>query len=207
METLRFTKEDLDVVAGMLMAGSVVAFPTDTVYGLGVIYDDEQALQALKEAKGRPDNKPIPTMVGTQAQLDQVAQVNETARTLAQTFMPGAITLIMKKKQGVPSYVTNGLDTIGIRMPDDAFVCSLIEKCGKPLLVTSANLSGEATGVMDEQVLAQLEGRIDAIVMGEAKGKQSSTIVDATSEEIKILRTGPISEEEIKAVLMKEEMK
>lgn len=207
METLRFTIEDEDIVAGMLMEGSVVAFPTDTVFGLGVIYDDEQALQALKQAKGRPENKPIPTMVGTVEQLYQVAEVNESAKKLAEAFMPGAITLIMKKKHDVPSYVTNGLDTIGIRMPDDAFVCSLIEKCGKPLLVSSANKSGEETGIKDDQVLGQLDGAIDAIVMGEAKGKSASTIVDVSEDTIKILRKGPISEEAIREVLAKEETK
>lgn len=207
METLRFTSEDEDVVAGMLMEGSVVAFPTDTVYGLGVIYDDEQALQALKQAKGRPENKPIPTMVGSIEQLYQVAEVNDLAQKLAEAFMPGAITLIMKKKGSVPSYVTNGLDTIGIRMPDDAFVCSLIEKCGKPLLVSSANKSGEETGIKDDQVLSQLDGAIDAIVMGEAMGKSASTIVDVSEGTIKIVRKGPISEEAIKQVLAKEETK
>lgn len=201
METIRFEKEDLQVVAQLLMEGAVIAFPTDTVYGLGVIYDDEDALHQLKEAKGRPENKPIPTMVGSVEQLHQVAEVSDIAEKLAKAFMPGAITLILKKKQGLKDYVTNGLDTIGIRMPDDAFVTSLIQACGKPLLVTSANLSGEETGVCDEQVLSQLNGRIDAIVMGEAKGKEASTIVDISGDEIKILREGPILAQEIQAVL------
>lgn len=201
METIRFEQEDVDVVAELLMEGSVVAFPTDTVFGLGVIYDDEDALRQLKEAKGRPENKPIPTMVGSIEQLSQVAVVNETAQKLAKAFMPGAITLIMKKKQGIPEYVTNGLDTIGIRMPDDEFVCSLIEKCGKPLLVTSANISGEETGISDEQVLSQLNGKIDAIVLGEASGKMASTIVDVSGDTVNILRVGPIGEEAIRSVI------
>lgn len=201
MDTIRFEEEDIDIVAELLMEGSVVAFPTDTVYGLGVVYDDEAALLALKKAKGRPETKPIPTMIGTIDQLEQVAVVSESARRLAEAFMPGAITLIMKKKEEVPGYVTNGLATIGVRMPDDEFVCALIEKCGKPLLVTSANKSGEKTGINDEQVLSQLDGDIDAIVLGEAKGKLASTIVDVSTEEVKILRAGPITKAQIEAVL------
>lgn len=201
METIRFEKEDVDVIAELLMEGSVVAFPTDTVYGLGVVYDDEDALCQLKKAKERPDTKPIPTMVGSLAQMEQVAVVSETAKKLAQAFMPGALTLIMKKKEGIADYVTNGLDTIGIRMPNDPFILELITKCGKPLLVTSANKSGEATGIVDQQVLEQLDGAIDAIVLGEAEGKLASTIVDVSGEEVKILRQGPIQESEILEVI------
>lgn len=201
MDTIRFEEEDIDIVAELLMEGSVVAFPTDTVYGLGVVYDDEAALLALKKAKGRPETKPIPTMIGTIDQLEQVAVVSKSAKRLAEAFMPGAITLIMKKKEEVPGYVTNGLATIGVRMPDDEFVCALIEKCGKPLLVTSANKSGEETGINDEQVLSQLDGDIDAIVLGEAKGKLASTIIDVSTEEVKILRAGPITKAQIEAVL------
>lgn len=201
METIRFEKEDVAVVAELLMEGAVVAFPTDTVFGLAVIYDDEDALHALKNAKVRPDTKPIPTMVGSIEQLEQVAVVTPIAKKLANAFMPGAITLIMKKKDTVAEYVTNGLDTIGIRMPDDSFVIDLIRKCGKPLLVTSANISGEETGITDQQVLDQLDGAIDAIVLGEAAGKQASTIVDVSGDEVKVLRQGPIQESEILKVI------
>lgn len=97
--------------------------------------------------------------------------------------------------------MTNGFPTVGIRMPDDPFVLRLIKECGKPLLVTSANRSGEETGVRDEQVLEQLDGRIDAIVLGEAKGKLASTIVDMSEEEPRIVREGPISADDIKKVL------
>ena len=201
METIRFEREDIDVVTELLMEGSVVAFPTDTVFGLGVIYDDEDALKRLKEAKGRPEEKPIPTMVGNVEQLHQVAIVNDTALKLAHAFMPGALTLILKKKPTVKDYVTNGLDTIGIRMPDDAFVLKVIQGCGKPLLVTSANISGEETGLNSAQVIKQLDGRIDAIVLGTANGKTASTIVDVSNDDVKILREGPISEAMIQEVL------
>lgn len=201
MKTIRFEKEDIDAVVELLKEGNVVAFPTDTVYGLAVVYENEDALEALKESKGRPENKPIPTMVSSLQQIEEIAKVDDRIRRLADAFMPGAFTIILKKKESLPAYITNGFDTVGIRMPDDAFVLELIEKCGKPLLVTSANLSGEETGITDEQVLSQLDGRIDAIVMGEAKGKVASTIVDLSKEEPVIIRSGPIEESAILSVL------
>ena len=172
MQTKKFTKEDLQEVVALLKEGKVVAFPTDTVFGLGVIYENEEALIALKESKGRPEDKPIPTMVASVEQMKSIAYVDDAASRLAKAFMPGAFTIILKKKENLPDYITNGFSTVGIRMPDDEFVLDLIKECGKPLLVTSANLSGHETGVYDKQVLEQLDGRIDAIVLGEKCDKR-----------------------------------
>lgn len=201
MNTIRFTQEDAEAAAQLLMEGNVVAFPTDTVYGLGVVYDDEEALRALKEAKGRPENKPIPTMVSSIEQLKQVACMNDTARQLAEAFMPGALTMILKKRDDVADYITNGMPTIGIRMPDDEWVLDLIDRCEKPLLVTSANLSDQPSGLSDEDVLKQLDGRIDAIVMGNAMGECASTIVDVSEDSWRIVREGPITKEMIEEIL------
>ena len=202
METIRYHKEDIHAVVKQLKQKQVIAFPTDTVYGLGVIYDEE-ALAALKYSKGRPENKPIPTMVGSLAQMEEIAVLNEEAKKLAAAFMPGAFTMILKKKDSVADFVTNGMETIGIRMPQDDFVLELLRQVGSPMLVTSANLSGEATGLVDVQVLSQLDGRIDGIVLGEAGGKVASTIVDMTSGKLKILREGPISKAMLEAALKK----
>lgn len=202
METIRYHKEDIQAVVKQLKQKKVIAFPTDTVYGLGVIYDEE-ALAALKYSKGRPENKPIPTMVGSLAQMEEIAVLNEEAKKLAAAFMPGAFTMILKKKDSVADFVTNGMETIGIRMPQDDFVLELLRQVDSPMLVTSANLSGEATGLVDVQVLSQLDGRIDGIVLGEAGGKVASTIVDMTSGKLKILREGPISKVMLEAALKK----
>lgn len=202
METIRYHKEDIQAVVKQLKQKKVIAFPTDTVYGLGVIYDEE-ALAALKYSKGRPENKPIPTMVGSLAQMEEIAVLDEEAKKLAAAFMPGAFTMILKKKDSVADFVTNGMETIGIRMPQDDFVLELLRQVGSPMLVTSANLSGEATGLVDVQVLSQLDGRIDGIVLGEAGGKVASTIVDMTSGKLKILREGPISKAMLEAALKK----
>ena len=119
METKRKTKEEMDEVIECLQAGGVAAFPTDTVYGLGVIYDDEKALERLKEAKGRPENKPIPLMISNLKQIESVAVVTEKAKKLIQKFMPGAFTIILKKRENVPAYrrLANGHTNHRCRRP------------------------------------------------------------------------------------------
>lgn len=201
MKTIRYDKTQLEEVSEAVIAGKLIAFPTDTVYGLGVRYDDENALNRLKQAKIRPSSKPIPMMVSNLSQIEEVAYVNDTAKCLIEQFMPGAFTIVLEKKKSVADYVTNGLSTIAIRMPNDAFVLGIMEHLKKAMLVSSANISNEQSCSNGEDVLKQLDGRIDGIVMGESMSDVASTIVDATSDEIKILREGPISEEMINKIL------
>ena len=120
--TIIYEKEQLSEIIAAVQAGQTIAFPTDTVYGLGVISTDAQALERLKAAKGRPDSKPIPTMVASVEQLRTVACVDERAEKIAEAFLPGALTMVMKRQADLPEYMTNGWETIGVRMPDDAFV-------------------------------------------------------------------------------------
>lgn len=202
MDTCRYTYEDIDIVAKQLQKGKVIAFPTDTVYGLAVVFDDERALSRLKEAKGRPEDKPIPVMVGDMRQMHAIAHLDARAMRLADAFMPGAITLILPKREHIAEYITNGFSTIGIRMPNDDFILSLIRRCGKPLLVTSANLSGHQSTANDKEVLAQLDGRIDGIVIGTAGGHQASTIIDISKEDYRIMRQGIVEKEAIERVLL-----
>ena len=205
MKTLIYDKTNTKEVAECLLNGGVVSFPTDTVYGIGVVYDNLDALQRLKESKGRPENKPIPMMVGSLKQLNEVAYTNGQINRLTKTFMPGGFTVVLVKKECVSDVITNGFNTIAIRMPDDDFILEVIELAGKPLLVTSANLSGQPTGLHFEDVYNDFNGRIDAIVKGECKGSVSSTIVDATNDILNILRSGPIDENEIVRVWEEDE--
>lgn len=200
MKTICYKKDEIDQVLQALKAKKTVAFPTDTVYGLGVIYD-EAALENLKKAKGRAETKPIPTMVASYEQLVEIAEINETADKLIKAFMPGALTLILKKKDCVPAFVTNGNATIAVRMPNDPFVLSLIKQCDGPLLVSSANRSDEPSTVTADEVLSQLDGRIDAVVVGKAGSKSASTIVDVSGAAVKILRIGDITEAQIQRIL------
>ena len=201
METIRYTKDDVKLVCKQIGLGKVIAFPTDTVYGLGVRYDNYEALCRLKQAKIRPETKPIPMMVSSLSQIEEVAYVNETAKKLIKAFMPGAFTIVLKKREEIEGYVSNGLSTIAIRMPKDTFVLNIMDTIGKPMLVTSANLSDMHSCSSGEDVLKQLDGRIDGIVMGESGSSMASTIVDCTQEKIKILRAGAIPEEDINKVL------
>lgn len=201
MKTQKYDKSQLKQVSKEIGIGKVIAFPTDTVYGLGVRYDNEDALIRLKQAKIRPESKPIPLMVASLSQIEEVAYVNEQAKALIDAFMPGAFTIVLKKKETVADYVTNSLASIAIRMPDDEFVLGIMKVIDKPMLVTSANLSEKQACKSGEEVLQQLSGRIDGVVMGTSGARQASTIVDASGSEIKVLREGIVSEKMINQVL------
>lgn len=201
METRVYKKDEQRQVVDALASGKVIAFPTDTVFGLGVVYGDENALHQLKHAKIRPEEKPIPMMVSSLKQINQIAKVDKAAEKLIHAFMPGAFTIVLKKQEDVADYVTNGMPTIAIRMPDDAFVLGLMDALEKPLMVSSANISANQSCSTSEEVLAQLDGRIDGIVEGKSGSNIASTIVSVIDDEVKILRSGIISEEAIRNVL------
>ena len=197
METLRLQAHQLKQVAEILNRGGVVAFPTDTVYGLAVRSDDPVAIQRMKDAKQRPESKPFPMMVGSLSQIEAVASLGEREIRLIRRWMPGALTMIFNKRPEVSEVITNGFDTIGIRMPDDPWILGLIRKMGCGLLVPSANLSGEPPASDSDEVLRQLDGRIDAVVLGRSGAQLASTIIDAREKQIKVIRQGKIRLEEI----------
>lgn len=199
METQRLTKKDSAQIIEILNRGGVVAFPTDTVYGLAVRYDLKEAILKMKEAKQRPETKPFPMMVSSKAQIERVAVTDARSQKLIDQWMPGALTLVFKKRPEIDELVTNGFPTIGIRMPDDDFVLEIINRVGVPLLVPSANLSGQPSCTTSGEVLKQLDGRIDAVVLGESGASTASTVCDTTGDELKILRQGPIKLEDLEA--------
>ncbi len=201
MKTEHLELKDMDRVVELIKKEKVVAFPTDTVYGAAIRYNSNDAIKRLKRAKKRPESKPFPMMVANEKQIEEVAYINENARKLMKAFMPGALTIVFPKKESVAEEVTNGLSTIAIRMPNDPWILNVIDQVGCALLVPSANLSGEKTAVSSDDVISQLDGRISAVVLGHSKGDLSSTIVDCCGEDIRILRQGPISEEEIREAL------
>lgn len=192
MKTKQVNQDQLDTIIDAIKQHEVVAFPTDTVYGIACspLYLD--AIEKMKWVKGRDAEKPFPLMVSSKQQIEEIAWVTPSASAVIEKFMPGALTIILKKKDCIPDEVTNGKDTIAIRMPDDEVVLNLLTQAG-PLLVTSANLSGQPAGHTCEEVLNQLEGRISVILVGESGSEAASTIVDCTQEELRILREGPIT--------------
>ncbi|MFI3284583.1 MAG: L-threonylcarbamoyladenylate synthase [Erysipelotrichaceae bacterium] len=193
-------ENQVDEVVSLFNQGKIIAFATDTVYGLGCRYDLKSAIDKIKLAKGRDEKKPLPMMVATIKEMQQVAKIDETAEKLIKHFMPGAFTIILEKKEEVPFYVTNGFNTIGIRIPDVAFIQEVLTKLQKPMLVTSANKSDTPSLTKAQDVIDTMGCDIDAIVMGECMGDMASTIVDATNR-FKVIRLGKITQEEIEGVL------
>lgn len=199
MKTIKYTKMDKDKIINTLIQGGILAFPTDTVFGLGCIMD-EKAIKKIYKAKKRDLNKPLPMMCSGLRMINKVAYVNDKEKKLIKKFAPGPITIIFDKKENVDDYISQGLDTIGIRVPDDKFILDIIKGINAPLMVTSANISDSGSLLKWQDVYKQLNGKIDGIVCEDAKGEKASVIVDARKK-IKILREGPISLKMIKEAL------
>lgn len=181
----------------ILGQGGLVAFPTDTVYGVGALVSKAQAIAQLYVVKGRSDEKAIPILLSDIAQLALVAlEVSESVRRLADRFWPGPLTLVLPKQPTLPAEISSQR-TIGVRMPDHPIALALMRQTG-PLAVTSANLSGGENSVTALQVMAQLGGLIPLILDGgKTPGGSPSTVVDCTAVEPRILRSGPISLDQI----------
>lgn len=200
MNTVSVEKDAIEQVVKLVNDNQVVAFPTETVFGLGVKFGSYEALNALYELKQRDKGKAISMMISKAEDIEQYAYVNELAQKIITAFMPGMITIILKKRSCIDDYFTASLDTIGIRIPDDPFVLSLLDKTG-PMLVTSANLSGKDSLVDDKAVMEVFNGKIPLIVKGESISKKASTIVDLSKGKVEILRLGDISENQIAEVI------
>lgn len=185
----------------ILKSGGLVAFPTDTVYGIGALAFDENAIESIYTAKDRPVEKAIPILIGEI--MDTIKLVSEfpiKARILASRFWPGPLTCVLAKKQTLPEAVS-ATSTVGVRIPDHAVTRILLRAAG-PMAVTSANISGQPSPSTAEEVFDQLNGRIPLIIDGgRTPGGIPSTVVDCSSDDIKILREGPISLDKINSVL------
>ena len=186
-------KEWLPRALEILRNGGLVAFPTDTVYGLGALAFDGKAVESIYLAKDRPVEKAIPVLIWDASDLEKISDdIPERTRALASRFWPGPLTLLVPKKPTLPESVS-ATATVAVRVPDHAVARELLRAAG-PMAVTSANLSGQASPSTAQEVLAQLNGRIDLILDGgTTPGGVPSTLVDCSSNEIKILRAGPIT--------------
>lgn len=200
MNTVSVEKSAIDQVVNLVNDSQIVAFPTETVFGLGVKFGSYQALNKLYKVKHRDRGKAISMMISKAEDIEKYAYVTEEAKKLITAFMPGMITIILKKRPFIDDYFTASLETIGIRIPDDSFVLSLLAKTG-PMLVTSANYSGEESLVDDKAVMKIFKGKIPLIVRGESISKKASTIIDLSKGKVEILRVGDISKEQIMEVL------
>lgn len=202
----RYSQNEIDELAEILNNDGVISIPTDTVYGVCARINSQKAFDNLVNAKHRPANKSFPVLCLNEEQIKSIAIVNSNAEKLIRAFMPGPITIVLKKKKEAFEYINNAgtrsSDELAVRILPLKFIKELIQKVGSPLFLTSANLSGqEVCKTLDE--IESVFPNIEGIVEGEVSFGQSSTIVDCTCEEIKIQREGPISKEKIMEVLKK----
>jgi len=185
----------------ILKEGGIVAFPTDTVYGLGAAVSLPRAVERVYQVKGRPRNTPLPLLLADKSQLGEVAEpVPPIARLLAEKFLPGGLTMVLFKSKSVPDIVTGGGKTVALRIPAHPVPLALARGVGTPIIGTSANLSGQPSALTAEEVYAQLNNKVDLIIDGgRCPGGRESTIVDLTGETPLVLREGAISREELKS--------
>ncbi len=195
------TSEAIERAVAVLRNGGLVAIPTDTVYGVAALVNDTHAIERIFQVKERSENKAIAVLIGQMAQLSTVASsLTETARRLAEAFWPGGLTLVLPRHADLPENLSPQ-PTIGVRMPDHAFARRLLAATG-PLATSSANLSGGPNPRNAQEVLAQLDGRIELVLDGgDAPGGVPSTVVDCTGEDITILRQGAITPEKLRPAL------
>ncbi len=194
--------------AEYLTRGGIVAFPTETVYGLGANVFDDSAVRNIFTAKGRPADNPLIAHVADMHQMDLLtSELTESAGKFIATFFPGPLTVVVKRSPKVPLIVTAGLDTIGIRMPRFALARQFLSACGTPVAAPSANISGRPSPTTGQAVLEDLNGRIDCVLMGEATEiGLESTVVDCTTGVPMVLRSGSISIDQLREIVAETEM-
>lgn len=189
-------KEIINEAADVIRSGGIVAFPTETVYGLGANALDAEACKKIFIAKGRPQDNPLIVHVADFDISRYVKYIPDKARLLMEAFWPGPITIIMKKSDIISDTVTAGLDSVGIRMPENRVARKLIEAAGVPIAAPSANLSGKPSPTTIEHCIDDLTGRVDMIIGGDkCEVGLESTVVDTDGDKITILRPGAITKE------------
>ena len=204
METKIFQQDQIDEAVKLLAAGKLVAFPTETVYGLGAIATNEKAVKSVYAAKGRPSDNPLIVTVSNEAMVsDYAKEIPERAQKLMKHFWPGPLTILLfVKPNALPKAVTGGLDTVAFRCPDDKLTHDLISKLGYPIVGPSANTSTKPSPTTAQHVYHDLNGKISGIIDGgPTRVGLESTIIDLSVETPVVLRPGEITPQELSEVL------
>jgi L-threonylcarbamoyladenylate synthase len=195
----------LEHAAKLIAKGGVIVCPTDTGYAFSANALDTRAITRVFQLKGRSFSNPIHIAVGSIEEAEIYARINEAARYLAAHYLPGALTLVLKKKETVPSLLVANLNTVGIRIPNNKIMLSLVAKVGKPLTTTSANISGKPTPYSVEEIIAQLGDGIENLALildqGPLPQHDLSTIVDLSVSPPQLIRQGRLSWLDIREVL------
>lgn len=189
----------------LILSGQVVAFPTETVYGLGASVFDESAIAKIFVAKGRPQDNPLIAHISDKKQISQLAsRITSDAQKIIDNFMPGSITVVLPKRNNVPDRATGGLSTVAIRMPESKQARRFISACKVPLVAPSANTSGRPSPTTAEEVFVDMNGKIPLVLKGrKCKVGIESTVLDCTGEVPVILRPGKVTKSQIEKVLGK----
>jgi L-threonylcarbamoyladenylate synthase len=200
---LSTSKDDIQIASTIIRAGGLVAFPTETVYGLGGDAMNPDAARAIYAAKGRPSDNPLIVHIAELSDLKMLAgDIPDCVYLLARQFWPGPLTMVLKKNHRIPDATTGGLQTVAVRMPKSEAALALIRESGTPIAAPSANVSGRPSPTTWEHVRQDMEGLIQAILMGDpCAGGIESTVLDLTGPHPVILRPGLVTPEELSRVL------
>lgn len=190
------TSDHIAQAAAVIQGGGLVAFPTETVYGLGANALDETAVQRIFAAKGRPGDNPLIVHISSMMEAENVAVISDKARKLADVFWPGPLTMVLEKKD-VPGAVTAGLNTVGVRMPDNDTALSLIAAAGVPIAAPSANKSGSPSPTTAAHVVSDFGDDLMVLDAGNCSVGVESTVIDMTKEIPIILRPGAVTQDMI----------
>jgi L-threonylcarbamoyladenylate synthase len=189
-------------VADVLRRGGIVAYPTETFYGLGALARDAAAVDRLARAKGRPDGKPLPLLAADRAQVDEVAELGEVAARLAAGFWPGPLTLVLPARPGLPAAITAGSGAVGVRVPGSDVARALARAAGGAIVSTSANLSGEPPPATPGAIAPALASRLDAVLDGgRTPGGLPSTVVAVVGGGLRLVRDGAVPFARVEAAL------
>ena len=195
----------LQIAADFIRQGKLVVFPTETSYGLGANVTDIHAVTKIFQLKKRPLHKPIHIVISSLQMAEDYAYISESALNLARRFLPGPLTLILRKKDTISDLLSGGKETIGLRMPDNLIALALAERAGVPITATSANISGTSDTYSIKDALDQFGTDVDLYLDGGILPKRRpSVIIDLTFDPPKIIREGPISTNQILETLRKE---
>lgn len=198
----RYNKSEIKKLVQILKDNGVISVPTDTVFGICARMNSKIAYNKLIKVKNRTIDKAFPIMCANEEQIKSIAIVNKREEKLIKSLMPGPITLVLKKNKNLPNYITNGKDTIAVRMATSKLIEKLILELGSPIFMTSANQSGEKECVSIDEIEEKCP-LLDGMIDGNITFSRGSTIVDCTSNEIRILREGPISIGQIMSIYKK----
>lgn len=194
--------DELEDIKKTIKSGGLVIFPTETVYGIGADATNGQAVKNIFKAKGRPQDNPLIVHISNYEMLREFTYgITDTEKTLMDAFWPGPFTIILKSNNTLPKDVTAGLDTVGVRMPDNDIALSIIEKCNIPIAAPSANISGRPSGTNISDIFEELNDKVDIFVDGgDTNIGIESTVVKVDNNVVNILRPGKISLEDIAAL-------